>query len=388
VDEYYAPVPEWVLDAPISDCALRLYAVLLRYGHTSGARIPSRATLAHRLHKTSVDTVDRALRELVTLGAVHIEHRRHDGSNQTNRYHLLTHRPDPGGTDPDRTDRHRADPDRTDAATPTASPPARPSAPRTHPLPPEQRCVPALTAGPADTLSASHPGGRPDGRTRAAPTPSSAAPVAAPVRPDPEHFTQTTPPPNPPTPARPDRGPGDGGPGQPDERLAPLEADRATALATRLGLGGLAELHQLAADCRQDRTALGQPNGRWSLRGTLAALHLALERQHPPTLAPEALRAIARDPTTKSPMRLAAAGPWWDQPLCPPPRRTSTENAELAEHERYLADRAHLQAHARTQLTTEQQPLNRLTVARRARQLATRVHPATETGGSQHRRAS
>ncbi len=65
VDEYYAPVPEWVLDAPISDCALRLYAVLLRYGHTSGARIPSRATLAHRLHKTSVDTVDRALRELV-----------------------------------------------------------------------------------------------------------------------------------------------------------------------------------------------------------------------------------------------------------------------------------------------------------------------------------
>jgi len=65
VDEYYAPVPEWVLDAPISDCALRLYAVLLRYGHTSGARIPSRATLAHRLHKNSVDTVDRALRELV-----------------------------------------------------------------------------------------------------------------------------------------------------------------------------------------------------------------------------------------------------------------------------------------------------------------------------------
>ncbi len=325
VDEYYAPVPEWVLDAPISDCALRLYAVLLRYGHTSGARIPSRATLAHRLHKTSVDTVDRALRELVTLGAVHVEHRRHDGSNQTNRYHLLTHRPDPGGTDP-----HRSD-----AATPTASPPARPAAPAAQALPPEPRCLPAPTAASADV----HPDVRPDGRTRAAPTPSGAAPVAAPVRPNPEPFTQTTPPPNPPTPARPDRGPGDGGPGQPDERLAPLEADRATALATRLGLTGLAELHQLAADCRRHRTALGQPNGRWSLRGTLAALHLALERQHPPTLAPEALRAIARDPTTKSPMRLAAAGPWWDQPLCPPPRRTSTENAELAEHERYLADR-------------------------------------------------
>ena len=58
-------VPEWVLDADIGDCALRLYAVLLRYGNSSGARMPARATLAARLHKKSVDTVDRALAELV-----------------------------------------------------------------------------------------------------------------------------------------------------------------------------------------------------------------------------------------------------------------------------------------------------------------------------------
>lgn len=106
LDEHFAPVPEWVLDSPISDCALRLYAVLLRYGQTSGARIPSRATLARRLHKASTDTVDRAMRELVTLGAVTVEHRHTDGAHQTNRYHLHTRRPT----------QHR-----TGAATPPAS---------------------------------------------------------------------------------------------------------------------------------------------------------------------------------------------------------------------------------------------------------------------------
>ena len=70
VDDFFAPVPEWVLDAAVSDCAVRLFAVLLRYGQTSGARMPSRATLARRLRKASTDTVDRAMRELVALGAV------------------------------------------------------------------------------------------------------------------------------------------------------------------------------------------------------------------------------------------------------------------------------------------------------------------------------
>jgi len=31
-------VPEWIIDAAISDCAFRLYAVLLRYGQSSGQR--------------------------------------------------------------------------------------------------------------------------------------------------------------------------------------------------------------------------------------------------------------------------------------------------------------------------------------------------------------
>ncbi len=65
LEDRFSIVPEWVLDADIGDCAVRLYAVLLRYGNTTGARMPCRATLAARLHKKSVDTVDRALADLV-----------------------------------------------------------------------------------------------------------------------------------------------------------------------------------------------------------------------------------------------------------------------------------------------------------------------------------
>ena len=76
LQERFAIVPEWIIDAQISDCAFRLYAVLLRYGQTSGQRMPGRALLARRLHKGSKDTVDRALKELVAIGAVVVERRR------------------------------------------------------------------------------------------------------------------------------------------------------------------------------------------------------------------------------------------------------------------------------------------------------------------------
>ena len=45
VEDRFAIVPEWLLDADISDAAVRLYAVLLRYGQSSGARMPSRPLL-------------------------------------------------------------------------------------------------------------------------------------------------------------------------------------------------------------------------------------------------------------------------------------------------------------------------------------------------------
>lgn len=90
LEQRFAIVPEWVIDAQVSDAAFRLYAVLLRYGQSSGARMPSRAVLAARLRKRSTDTVDRALKELVAVGAVAVERRRRGRENLTNRYYVMS----------------------------------------------------------------------------------------------------------------------------------------------------------------------------------------------------------------------------------------------------------------------------------------------------------
>ena len=113
----FSIVPEWVLDADIGDCALRLYAVLLRYGNTTGARMPARTTLAARLHKKSTDTVDRALAELVQLGAVQVEPRWAGRQRLTNRYRIHTSRPSRNGPVPPATGTGPGG-GRTDAATP------------------------------------------------------------------------------------------------------------------------------------------------------------------------------------------------------------------------------------------------------------------------------
>jgi len=100
VEQHFAIVPEWLIDADISDAAYRLYSVLLRYGQSSGSRMPSRALLARRLRR-SVDSVDRALKELVAIGAVVVERRRQGKEFLSNRYHLRTAQPgtaaSPGG---------------------------------------------------------------------------------------------------------------------------------------------------------------------------------------------------------------------------------------------------------------------------------------------------
>ena len=97
LEDRFSIIPEWVLDANVGDCALRLYAVLLRYGNTTGARMPARSTLAARLHKKSVDTVDRALADLVRLGAVQVENRWTGGQRLTNRYRIRISRPSRNG---------------------------------------------------------------------------------------------------------------------------------------------------------------------------------------------------------------------------------------------------------------------------------------------------
>ena len=70
VDRKFAIIDEWVLNLPISDRALRLYVLLVRYAdnHTHRA-FPSRETLANRLN-CSKASVDRATQELIDQGAI------------------------------------------------------------------------------------------------------------------------------------------------------------------------------------------------------------------------------------------------------------------------------------------------------------------------------
>ena len=292
----FAIVPEWVLDAEISDCALRLYAVLLRYGQSSGARMPGRATLARRLRKKSTDTVDRAMKELAGIGAVVVEHRYDGAQRLTNRYHVRT-----------------APPSRTDAATPDD----RPAGGRTG----------AATPGRRD-----------------------AAGVAAGMRHDREHLTERTTPPPPP-------------------RLA-----RETSWDAQHGRlveeCGITDWPGFLAGVARRRREAGAATGRWGEQPVLAALQLAVRgRGWPATAAPRALLSVAADSATRSPMRVAEAGPWWDEPAPPP----SAGDPELAAIEEALDAqdglRVLLQRDARAQLAAEGTPVTRRTVLHRAHEL-------------------
>lgn len=71
---FFAIIPEWVVYEEISDRAVRLYAVLRRHANTRLMSRPSRAKLAEKM-RTSLSSVDRALRELEAVGAVTVRHR-------------------------------------------------------------------------------------------------------------------------------------------------------------------------------------------------------------------------------------------------------------------------------------------------------------------------
>lgn len=84
----FALVPEWVLTLPISDKALRLYALLsVRWAdRDTGECWPSRRTIADALG-CSVDTVTRATAELEAVEAITVHRRRdEDGTNRPNVY--------------------------------------------------------------------------------------------------------------------------------------------------------------------------------------------------------------------------------------------------------------------------------------------------------------
>jgi hypothetical protein len=119
-DLKFSIIPEWLLDSGCSDKALRLYAVLARYADNDNlTAYPGRGTLAKRMgcHRA---TVDRAVEELIGLGAVTKRVRVKDGKYQSSLYTI-----------------RRVAPSNTDAATPVAPmqpPPVAPvQRPPSHP---------------------------------------------------------------------------------------------------------------------------------------------------------------------------------------------------------------------------------------------------------------
>jgi len=87
-DIRFSIIPEWVLDADISDRAVRLYSILARYADNETLQaFPSRDTLAKRAFCNS-KAVTKAIDELVTIGAVIKQHRKQGDSFQSNLYTL------------------------------------------------------------------------------------------------------------------------------------------------------------------------------------------------------------------------------------------------------------------------------------------------------------
>jgi hypothetical protein len=94
--EPFAQVPEWLLVADVSDGAVRLFGILQRYAGKTGQCWPSRMTLAARMRGCSVSKIDRALADLVRVGALDVEARFTPAGDRTsNRYRLHEANPRP-----------------------------------------------------------------------------------------------------------------------------------------------------------------------------------------------------------------------------------------------------------------------------------------------------
>lgn len=88
-DLRFSIVPEWVLYSEVSDRALRVYAILARYADNETMQaFPSRATIAEKA-RCGVKSVDRALEELVKIGAIEKRHRVKDGVYQSSLFTVI-----------------------------------------------------------------------------------------------------------------------------------------------------------------------------------------------------------------------------------------------------------------------------------------------------------
>jgi hypothetical protein len=100
-------------------------------------------------------------------------------------------------------------------------------------------------------------------------------------------------------------------------------------------------------------------------------------RGWPAKAAAPALLALAADPATRGPTRLACPGPWWDQARGAPGHgksdRDTEQDRELQAREARLAEadgrRVWVQQRARDDLAERGLPVTRMTVARRACEL-------------------
>ena len=131
----------------------------------------------------------------------------------------------------------------------------------------------------------------------------------------------------------------------------------------------ITDLDELARQCMTARQLLGKPTARWTARCLGVVIKLAVvTRGWPPASMEQALLAVAHDPESRSPARVAEAGPWWD--TLAPGAGQAMDAHELADLEARLAQtdglRPALQAQARAELTAEGMPVIRSTVARRA----------------------
>lgn len=94
-DNHFVIIPQWVLFSGVSDGALRLYAVLMKYAaNNDKTAFPARSTLAKDIRK-SRDSVDRYVKELEDLGALTVQRRKKADSkqNQVNLYTIVTGNP-------------------------------------------------------------------------------------------------------------------------------------------------------------------------------------------------------------------------------------------------------------------------------------------------------
>jgi hypothetical protein len=139
---------------------------------------------------------------------------------------------------------------------------------------------------------------------------------------------------------------------------------------------GITDIDELARRCMATRSALGQATARWTPQCLALAIRMAVvNRGWPAEQVQAALLDVAADRRTRSPVRVAEAGPWWDTPA--PARTDDVPDDDLTPLEDRLAEldghRPALQARARAELADEGLPLTRDTVTRRAVQILERA---------------